>query len=45
MFERIKTFGVGDGSNDFPMLEVVDKPFFIEKIPGVNSRLNAWMEF
>ncbi len=43
MFERIKTFGVGDGPNDFPMLKVVDTPFFIEKIPGVNSRLNAWM--
>lgn len=43
MFGKIKTFGIGDGSNDLSMLKVVDRPFFIEKLPSVNSRLNAWM--
>jgi mannosyl-3-phosphoglycerate phosphatase len=42
MFGRIETFGVGDGPNDLPMLKVVDRPFFIKKKPGVNSRFNAW---
>lgn len=42
MFGRVETFGVGDGPNDLPMLKVVDKPFFIKKNAGVNSRLNAW---
>ena len=42
MFRKIETFGVGDGPNDLPMLKVVDRPFFIKKKAGVNSRLNAW---
>ena len=42
MFGHVETFGVGDGSNDVPMLRAVDKPFFIRKT-HVNSRLNAWM--
>jgi mannosyl-3-phosphoglycerate phosphatase len=42
MFGEIETFAVGDGPNDLPMLEVVDKPVFIEK-SCVNSMFNAWM--
>lgn len=42
MFGKIETFGVGDGPNDLPMLKVVDRPFFIKKKAGVNSRFNAW---
>jgi mannosyl-3-phosphoglycerate phosphatase len=42
MFGEIRTFGVGDGLNDLPMLKVVDKPFFIERKTNLNSRLNAW---
>jgi mannosyl-3-phosphoglycerate phosphatase len=42
MFGQIETFGVGDGLNDLPMLKVVDKPFFIKKNAGLNSRFNAW---
>ena len=42
MFGKVETFGVGDAPNDFPMLNVVDKPFFIKKKAHVNSRLNAW---
>ena len=42
-FGRIETFGVGDGPNDLPMLKAVDKPFFIRRQVGVNSRFNAWM--
>jgi mannosyl-3-phosphoglycerate phosphatase len=42
MFGQVETFGVGDGPNDLPMLKVVDKPFFIKKKTGVNSRFNAW---
>jgi mannosyl-3-phosphoglycerate phosphatase len=42
MFGQVKTFGVGDGPNDLPMLKVVDKPFFIKRKAGVNSRFNAW---
>ena len=42
MFGRVETFGVGDGPNDLPMLKVVDRPFFIKKKAGVNSRFNAW---
>jgi mannosyl-3-phosphoglycerate phosphatase len=43
MFGRIETFGVGDGPNDLPMLKAVDKPFFIRKEAGANSRLNTWL--
>jgi mannosyl-3-phosphoglycerate phosphatase len=42
MFGKIETFGVGDGPNDLPMLKVVNRPFFIKKKAGVNSRFNAW---
>ncbi len=42
MFGKINTFGVGDGPNDLSMLKVVDRPFFIEKRLGINSRFNAW---
>jgi mannosyl-3-phosphoglycerate phosphatase len=42
MFRKIETFGVGDGPNDFPMLKVVDRPFFIKKKAGASSRFNAW---
>ncbi len=43
MFGVVETFAVGDGPNDLPMLKVVDKPFFIKKRAGVNSRFNVWM--
>lgn len=42
MFGQVETIGVGDGPNDVPMLKVVDKPFFIKKKAGVNTRFNAW---
>lgn len=42
MFGRVETLGVGDGPNDLSMLKVVDKPFFIKKKAGVNSRFDAW---
>jgi mannosyl-3-phosphoglycerate phosphatase len=42
MFGRVETFGVGNGPNDFPMLKIVDKPFFIKKKAGVNSSFIAW---
>jgi mannosyl-3-phosphoglycerate phosphatase len=42
IFGRVETFGIGDGPNDLPMLKAVDKPFFIKKRTGVNSRFNAW---
>jgi len=42
MFGKIETFGVGDGPNDLPMLQAVDRPFFIKK-SAVNSRINAWI--
>ena len=38
MFGHVETFGVGDGPNDLPMLKVVDRPFFITKKAGVNTR-------
>jgi mannosyl-3-phosphoglycerate phosphatase len=43
MFGKVETFGVGDAPNDLPMLNTVDRPFFIKKKAGVNSRFNAWM--
>jgi mannosyl-3-phosphoglycerate phosphatase len=42
MFSNIHTYAVGDGPNDLPMLKAVDKPFFIRKVAGVNTRFNAW---
>ena len=42
-FDTVETYAVGDGPNDLPMLQVVDKPFFIEK-GEENSRVNAWLE-
>jgi mannosyl-3-phosphoglycerate phosphatase family protein len=42
MFGWVETFGVGDGPNDLPMLKVVDKPFFIKKKTGANSKFDAW---
>jgi mannosyl-3-phosphoglycerate phosphatase len=42
MFGSIHTYAVGDGPNDLPMLKAVDKPFFIRKVAGVNTRFNAW---
>jgi mannosyl-3-phosphoglycerate phosphatase len=42
MFGKVETYGVGDGPNDLPMLNVVDKPFFIKKKAGDNGRLFAW---
>ena len=44
MFKKIDPFGVGDGPNDLSMHKVVDRPFFIKKKVGVNSRFNAWTE-
>ncbi len=42
MFGRVETYGIGDGPNDFPMLKIVDKPFFIGRIKNSISTLNAW---
>jgi mannosyl-3-phosphoglycerate phosphatase len=42
MFGSIHTYAVGDGPNDLPMLKAIDKPFFIRKVAGVNTRFNAW---
>jgi predicted mannosyl-3-phosphoglycerate phosphatase (HAD superfamily) len=42
MFGKVETYGVGDAPNDFPMLNVVDRPFFIKKKGCINSRFNAW---
>lgn len=42
MFGKVETFGIGDGPNDLPMLKVVDKPFFIKKLLGVNMSLFTW---
>jgi mannosyl-3-phosphoglycerate phosphatase len=44
MFGKVETFGVGDSPNDFPMLNAVDRPFFIKKKACFNSRFNAWTE-
>jgi len=36
-FGQIQTIGVGNSSNDLPMLDVVDAPFFREKTEAVNA--------
>ena len=41
MFDKVETFGIGDGPNDLPMLKMVDKPFHI-KSGGFGQSLKAW---
>jgi len=43
MFGNLRSFGVGNGPNDLPMLRVVDKPFLIRKNSDTNSRFSTWM--
>jgi mannosyl-3-phosphoglycerate phosphatase len=42
MFGKVESFGIGDGSNDLPMLKVVDRAFFIRKTAGLNASFLAW---
>ena len=40
-FKRIISIGVGDSANDLPMLEIVDKPFYVSK---PTDRKDVWKE-
>jgi mannosyl-3-phosphoglycerate phosphatase len=41
-FGRVKTFGIGDSSNDLSILEVVDVPIFMREASREYKRLTVW---
>ncbi len=40
-FKRVFSIGVGDSANDFAMLKIVDKPFFVNK---TDDKKEVWKE-
>ncbi len=43
---KVESIGVGDSPNDFPMLEVVDKPFLIgNKKSVISASLRVFMKY
>lgn len=38
-YGQVRTIGIGDSDNDFPMLEVVDKPYLVKKKNGSHASM------
>lgn len=43
-YEHVVTFGVGNSPNDLPMLNLVDKPFYIAEKQSKESFSKVWQE-